>query len=246
MVRPSISPQYTWRISDVTVSGVQENWRIWVKIWKGLGALVRAHGNIFLRWYFVSTNGVFWLKISLSKASNSTTVNFTEFSTISGKTSFCRVLHVCSLPSTEEGGEWIFQSSKAVDWALNSSQCYQCMCPLCLWEFSNVLNVNKVLFVGALRLCEFEFGLFRIFVINVVFAQKYFFSVWGAGSCCLGKIPTINDIYFIINQGWTFFSTYVLRWTGDVRKGKWSPKFDKANTNISQLLLRFWDEWSTD
>ena len=70
---------------------------------EGVGALVRAHGNIFLRWYFVSTNGVFWLKILLSKASNSTTVNFTEFSTISGKTSFCQVLHLCSLPSTEEG-----------------------------------------------------------------------------------------------------------------------------------------------
>ena len=154
-----------------------------------VGALVRAHENIFLRWYFVSTNGVFWLKISLSKASNSTTVNFTEFSTISGKTSFWRVLHLCSLPSTEEGGEWIFQSSKAVDWALNSSQCYQCMCPLCLWGFSNVLNVNKVLFVGALRLCEFEFGLFRIFVINVVFAQRYFFFCLGCRFLLVGKDP---------------------------------------------------------
>ena len=246
LVRPSISPQYTWRIS---VSGVQENWRIGVKIWKGLvlwSGLMGTFffgGILFLRMVFFGSK---FRSAKLRIRLLSTSLNSPRSQARQASARFCIFAHYLAL---RRGREWIFQSSKSVDWALNSNQCYQCyqcMCPLCLWGFSNVLNVNKVLFVGALRLCEFEFGLFRICVINVVVAQKYVFSVWGAGSCWLGKIPTFNDIYFIINQGWTFFSTYVLRWTGDVRKGKWSPKFDKANTNISLLLLRFWDEWSTD
>ena len=44
LVRPSISPQYTSRIS---VSGVQENWRIGVKIWKGLVLWSGLMGTFF-------------------------------------------------------------------------------------------------------------------------------------------------------------------------------------------------------
>ena len=161
----------------------------WGKNMEGVGALVRAHGNIFLRWYFVSTNGVFGSKFRSAKLRIrllSTSLNSPRSQARQASAGFCMFAHCLAL---RRGREWIFQSSKAVDWALNSSQCYQCMCPLCLWGFSNVLNVNKVLFVGALRLCEFEFGLFIIFVINVVFAKKYSFFCLGCRFLLVGKDP---------------------------------------------------------
>ena len=133
LVRPSISPQYTSRIS---VSGVQENWRIGVKIWKGLVLWSGLMGTFFFGGILFLQMVFFGSKFCSAKLRIrllSTSLNSLRSQARQASARFCIFAHYLAL---RRGREWIFQSSKSVDWALNSNQCYQCMCLFQMYQMS--------------------------------------------------------------------------------------------------------------